>query len=118
MKNNLGELFKKWQDLNSKVAESFGQFEFESIKVIRKEQRKIEDSVYSELLKTAPDEIRKILPETCGDMEIGYEISKNTFYFLMEDPEQDESDKINILAITIDLNKKVNTIKNFQPNKD
>ena len=118
MKNNLGELFKKWQDLNSKVGESFGQFEFESIKVIRKEQRKIEDSVYSELLKTAPDEIRKILPKTCGDMEIGYEISKNTFYFLMEDPEQDESDKINILAITIDLNKKVNTIKNFQPNKD
>jgi len=118
MENNLGELFKKWKDLNSKVAESFGQFEFESIKVIRKEQRKIEDSVYSELLKTAPDEIRKILPKTCGDMEIGYEISNNTFYFLMEDPEQDESDKMNVLAITIDSNKNVNTFKNFQPNED
>lgn len=118
MKNNLGELFKKWKDLNSKVGESFGQFEFESIKAIRKEQRKIEDSVYSELLKTAPDEIRKILPETCGDMEIGYEISNNTFYFLMEDPEQDESDKLNVLAITIDSNKNVKSIKNFQPNED
>ena len=118
MENNLDILFKKWNDLNTQVGESFGQFEFESIKEVRKEQRKIEDLIYSILLEAAPNEIKKILPETCGDMEIGYEISNNTFYFLMEDPEQDESDNINVLAITIDSNKNVNTIKSFQPNED
>ncbi len=115
MEKNLGDLFQEWQNLNSQVADSLGEFEFASLKEARKKQSKIEDEIYSILLEIAPDDIKGILPKTCGEMEIGYEISKNIFYFLMEDPEHEEEEDLIILAITIDSNKNVITIKNFKP---
>ena len=78
---DLEELFQKWNDLNSKVGTSFGQFDFDSIKEIRKEQGKIEDSIYSVLVESAPDEIKKFLPEGCGELEIGFNVSEKKFYF-------------------------------------
>ena len=115
MEKNLGDLFQEWQNLNSQVADSLGEFEFSSLKEARKKQSKIEDEIYSILLENAPDDIKGILPKTCGEMEIGYEISKKIFYFLMEDPEHEVEEVLIILAITIDSNKNVKTIKNFQP---
>jgi len=110
---NLEEMFQKWNDLNLNVSVSMGSFDFDSIKEIRNEQRKIEDAIYSILLENAPDDIKKILPEDCGEFEIGYNVSDKIFYFLTYDPEEsDESDQI--MAITFDLNKNVNKIKNFQ----
>ena len=76
---DLGEIFKNWQELNEKVGASFGEFDFDTIKKIRKQQRTIEDQVYAILLESAPDNIKKILPEDCGDMEIGYNINENVF---------------------------------------
>ena len=63
MSENLAELFQEWQNLNNQVAESFGNFDFDSIKEIRKKQRVIEDSLFSIVLNNSPDEIKKILPE-------------------------------------------------------
>jgi len=109
------ELFQKWNDLNAQTGASLGSFDFESIKKIRIEQRKIEDIIYSILLENAPAEIKKILPEDCGEFEIGYNMTDKTFYFLMYDPEQeDDEESAEIIAITIDPNKEVNIIKNFK----
>lgn len=119
MEKNLVDLYQKWNELNTQFSESFLRYEFDSIRDVRDKQRKIEDLIYSILLENAPDDIKKILPETCDVMELGYEPSTNKFYFLMEDPEEvnDNNEEIKILAITIDSNKKINTIKNFQPNQ-
>jgi hypothetical protein len=67
-------------------------------------------------LNNAPADLKKFLPETCGEMEIGFEIEKQKFYFLMEDPEEDSEDdeEMIVLAITIDKNGKIDTIKNFE----
>ncbi len=110
------ELFQKWQDLNEKVGASFGQFDFETIKKIRKEQRAIEDQVYVLLLESAPENIKKYLPEDCGEMEIGYNFKDKVFYYLMADPDQEENDDapIIVLAITIDTNRKVEIIRDFK----
>jgi len=117
MEKSLTELFQEWQKLNNQVAESFGNFDFDSIKEIRKNQRIIEDSVFSILVNNAPDNIKKILPEDCGDMEVGYENENKKFYFVMIDPETeaDEEAEVTLIAINIDINKNVEMIKDFNP---
>jgi len=116
MSKSLAELFEEWQELNNQVAASFGNFDFDSIKEIRKKQRVIEDSIFMILLNNASDEIKKILPEDCGDMEVGYEFESKKFFFVMLDPEdEEEEEEVKLLAITIDTNKNVNTIENFNP---
>jgi len=112
--SSLSELFKEWNELNTKAGASMGQFDFSTIKEIRKEQSKHENSIYEVLKQHAPDEILKILPEECGDMEMGYETKGNIFYFVMLDPEFIESEETILLAITIDLKNKVDLIKNFE----
>ena len=115
----ISSLFEKWQALNDKVQESFGNFNFDAIKEIRKDQRDIEDSIYSILVDNAPENIKTILPEDCGDMEVGYEAEGKKFYFLMEDPEQDDKEgPMKVLAITIDLNKHVESIKDFKTEEE
>jgi len=113
---NIVNLFENWQILNNEVQESFGNFDFDVIKEIRKDQRELEDSIYSILLNNAPENIKSILPEDCGDMEVGFEGEGKKFYFLMEDPDQgdDPEAPMRILAITIDIDKKVESIKDFK----
>lgn len=112
--SSLSELFKEWNELNNKAGASMGQFDFSTIKEIRKEQSKLENSIFEVLKKHAPDEILKILPEECGEMEMGYETKGNIFYFVMLDPEFIEDEEIKLLAITIDLKNKVDLIKDFE----
>ena len=71
-------------------------------------------SIFEVLKKHAPDEILKILPEECGEMEMGYEINSSIFYFVMLDPEFIESEETILLAITIDLKNRVDLIKDFE----
>ncbi len=112
--SSLSELFKEWNELNNKAGASMGQFDFSTIKEIRKEQSKLENSIFEVLKKHAPDEILKILPEECGEMEMGYEIQSSIFYFVMLDPEFIEDEETNLLAVTIDLKNKVGIIKDFE----
>ena len=114
MQSNLNELFMEWQALNEKVAESFGQFDLSNVKELRKRQREIEDIVYEILIESAPNEIKEILPEECGDMEIGYKLDTNTFYYVMFDPDQEDDETTKLLAVTLDLNKNVNLIEDFK----
>ena len=58
---DIKNLFQKWNELNNDVANSMGIFDFSSIKSIRVKQGEIEDKIYSILLKSASDEIKKLL---------------------------------------------------------
>ncbi len=111
---SLEVLFQKWNDLNNMVGASLGQFNFDKIREVREKQCIIEDAIYEVLLENAPEDIKKILPEECNEMEIGHEADKNIFYFLMEDPEYEDSDELKVLAITFNLDKNVGTIKDFK----
>ena len=113
----IGDLFKKWNDLNSGVGSSMGTFDFESLRTVRAQQREIEDTIYAILLENAPDDLKKLLPEECGDFEMGYNLSDNLFYFLTYDPEEPE-DSAEIMAIVIDADKNVKKIKNFERNEE
>lgn len=110
----LKKLFNEWEEKNNAVGERFQEFDISSLKEIRIEQRKIEDQIYKILLKSAPPEIRKILPEDCGSMELGFEKREQKFYFLMEDPDQNNEEKLRILAITIDVSGTIESIKDFK----
>ena len=110
----LNDLFDKWNELNNKVGQSFGAFDFDSIREIRDEQRIVEDKIFEALLECAPADLKKILPDECGQMEIGYEKKKGKIFFLMEDPEYEDSDELKILAITFDKDRNINTIKDFK----
>jgi len=114
MEKNLSDLFQEWQELNKQVAEKFGEFNFDSIKEIRKRQRQIEDVTYSIILESAPDDVKKILPDDCGEMEIGFNVKDNEIYYVMLDPEYEESEETRLIAITIDSKKKVKVIKDFK----
>jgi len=114
MKEDIKELFQNWYNLNKQVEESFGQFEFSSIKEVREKQRKIEDSIYAILLENASEDIKNLLPADCGSLEIGYDMDNKIFYFVMLDPNYEESEETKLLAITINLNKKVNLIEDFK----
>jgi len=112
--SNLTELFQKWNDLNLKAGESMGQFDFTKIKEIRESQSKVENSIYEVLKNNASDDLLKILPEECGELEMGYNTKDKIFYFVMLDPEFEDSEETILLAITIDLNNKVGLLKDFK----
>ncbi len=111
---DIKELFKDWNDLNNQVGQSFQEFDFSTLREFRDKQREIEDSIYLILLNSAPPELKKILPDECGSMEIGFDTKKSIFYFLMEDPETIENEELQILAITIDSDKNIEVIKDFK----
>jgi len=110
---SLEGMFQEWNDLNKKAQESLGQFDFSKIKEIRKKQEKLEDSIFNILKDNAPDNIKKILPEV-GEMEVGFESEGNIFYFVMYDPEDEDDENPKLIAITLDANKKVDMIKDFE----
>jgi hypothetical protein len=113
-KPNLENLFQEWNDLNINTQKSLGDFDFAKIKEIRAKQKQLEDSIYEILKSNASAVIKKILPDDCGEMEVGFESEEKRFYFVMFDPEYEEEDEPKIIAITIDLNKAVNLIKDFK----
>jgi hypothetical protein len=113
-KTNLKEMFEEWNELNTKAQEFMGQFDFASIKKIRADQKRIEDTIFDILKKNAPEDIKNILPEDCGEMEVGYDIEGKTFYFVMVDPESESDEDIELNAITIDINKKISIIEDFE----
>ncbi|MBY9014360.1 MAG: hypothetical protein KGD68_01580 [Candidatus Lokiarchaeota archaeon] len=112
--SNLSELFQEWNELNINSGESMGQFDFSKVKEIRKSQSKIENSIYEILKNYVSDEILKILPEECGELEMGYNTKDEIFYFVMLDPEFEDEEEIKLLAIAIDVNNKVSLIKDFK----
>ncbi|MHA1885591.1 MAG: hypothetical protein ACW96S_11095 [Promethearchaeota archaeon] len=111
---NLEKLFQEWNELNTKAQKSLGEFDFAQIKEIRAKQKVAEDSIYEILKENASDEIKPLLGEDCGEMEVGYEKEENTFYFVTFDPEYEDSDEIKLIAITIDVKKSVSLIKDFK----
>lgn len=113
-KSNLKEMFQEWNELNSKAQESMGQFDFTNIKKIRKEQKKIEDTIYDILKDNAPEDIKKILPDDCGEMEVGYDTEGHTFYFVMIDADKSTEEEIQLNAITIDTNNKIGLVEDFE----
>ena len=110
----LNDLFQEWNELNIKAGESMGQFDFTKIKEIRESQSKVENSIYEVLKSHASDDLLKILPEECGELEMGYNIKDKIFYFVMLDPEFEDEEETILLAITIDLNNKVGLLKDFK----
>ena len=110
----LNDLFQEWNELNIKAGESMGQFDFTEIKEIRKSQSNVENSIYEVLKKYASDDLLKILPEECGELEMGYNTKDEIFYFVMLDPEFEDSEETKLLAVTIDVNNGVSTIKDFE----
>jgi len=112
--SSLSELFQEWNELNIKAGESMGQFDFSKIKEIRKDQSKVENSIYEILKKHASEDILKILPEGCGELEMGYNTKEEIFYFVMLDPEFEDEEEIKLLAIAIDVTNKVSLIKDFK----
>jgi len=113
-KPNLENLFQEWNELNTNTQKSLGEFDFTKIKEIRAKQNQSEDAIFETLKNNAPDDIKKILPDDCGEMEVGYELEENQFYFVMFDPEDEDEEEPKLIAITIDVNKKVNLIKDFK----
>ena len=110
----LNDLFQEWNELNIKAGESMGQFDFTKIKEIRISQSKVENSIYEILKNYASDDLLKILPEECGELEMGYNTNDKIFYFVMLDPEFEDSEETILLAVTIDIKNKVGLIKDFK----
>jgi DNA-directed RNA polymerase subunit F len=113
-KPNIKDLFTDWNELNLKAQEYLGQFDFANIKEIRAKQNVIENSVFKILKENAAEDIIKILPDDCGEMEVGFEMEENRFYFVMFDPKEEDEEEPKLLAITIDLNKSVEVIEDFK----
>ncbi|MHA2008378.1 MAG: hypothetical protein ACXABO_03955 [Promethearchaeota archaeon] len=113
-KPNLESLFQEWNELNKSTQASLGEFDFAKIKEIRAKQKEIEDAIYEILKENAPDNIAPLLPDDCGEMEVGYESEGKQFYFVMFDPEEEDEEAITLIAITIDSNKSINLIKDFK----
>lgn len=111
---NLNEIFLEWSELNSQAQESMGQFDFSKIKEIRVKQNKIEDKIFDILKEIAPENIQSMLPEDCGEMEVGYEIKSKIFYFVTVDEEGSTDEDIKLNAFTIDINKNVSLIEEFE----
>jgi len=111
---NLKDLFEKWNNYNKQVQELMASFDLATVKNVRKKQQEIEDTIYALLKKNAPDEYLKILPEDCGELEVGYDITNNEFYFVMIDPETENEENIKLIAFTIDIDKSVNVIEDFK----
>jgi hypothetical protein len=113
-KPKLEHLFENWNELNTSTQKSLGEFDFAKIKEIRAKQKQYEDSIYEIVKENASDDIKKLLPDDCGEMEVGFESEEKRFYFVMFDPEFEEEDEPKLIAITIDLNEKVSIIKDFK----
>ena len=111
---DLKKLFLEWNELNKKAEGFFGEFNFSKIKEIRKEQNILEDTIYSEVKKNAPEQTKKIIPDDVGELEIGYEVNRGIFYFVMIDPSLEDDEETRLIAITFDENKKVELINNFK----
>ena len=47
-------------------------------------------------------------------MEVGYDTEGNKFYFVMMDPETEEEEEIKLIAITIDVEKVISMIEDFE----
>jgi len=112
-KENLKEMFSEWNELNLKAQESMGQFDFVNIKKIRASQKTLEDAIYEVLKENAPENIAAIIPEDCGEMEVGFDTEGDKFYFVMMDPETIDEEELKLIAITIDIDKNISMIKNF-----
>ena len=112
--SSLSELFQEWNELNIKAGESMGQFDFSKIKEIRKDQSKVENSIYEILKNHASEDVLKILPEECGELEMGYNTKDQIFYFVMLDPEYEDDEETILLAVAIDVKNKVSVIKDFK----
>jgi hypothetical protein len=112
--SSLSELFQEWNELNIKAGESMGQFDFSKIKEIRKDQSKVENSIYEILKNHASEDVLKILPEECGELEMGYNTKDQIFYFVMLDPEFEDDEETILLAVAIDVKNKVSVIKDFK----
>ncbi|NHJ21271.1 MAG: hypothetical protein EAX91_10025 [Candidatus Lokiarchaeota archaeon] len=112
--SEISDLFKEWDELNTKAGESMGQFDFSKIKEIRKEQSNIENAIFEIVKKHASEDILNILPENCGELEMGYNASDEVFYFVMIDPEFEDEEEIKLLAVAIDVNNNVSLINDFK----
>jgi len=111
---NLNDIFLEWDELNSQAQEAMGQFDFSKIKEIRAKQNKIEDKIFDILKEHAPENIQPMLPQDCGDMEVGYETKGKIFYFVTVDEEASTDEDIKLDAFTIDINKRVSLIEDFE----
>jgi hypothetical protein len=113
-KIDLTKLFNEWNELNKKVESHFGALNFTKIKKIRNEQKILEDRIYNELSKFAPDPIKRTLPEDVGELEVGYDTANQIFYFVMVDPTLEDDEELRLLAITISTEYKIEIIENFK----
>lgn len=116
-KDKLQALFDQWDTLNNEVGQALQGLDFTTIKEIRKKQKKVEDAIYEILKQNAPANLKPLLPETPGEMEMGFEKKEQKFYFLMEDPEYADVEDIHVLAITIDSENNIDTIKDFDTDR-
>jgi len=112
--SNLKELFQEWNNLNIKANEFMGKFDFANIKEVRKEQGKIENSIFEILKENAPENIKALLPDDCGQMEMGFNQEEEIFYFVMIDEEKSTEEEIKLQAISINVNIKIELIENFE----
>ena len=112
-KPNINELFENWNKYNQEVQELMGNFDLANVKKIRKKQQEIEDKIYNILRKNAPKDYLEMLPEDCGELEVGYDTTNNEFYFVMIDPISEDNDNIKLIAFTINTEKVVNIIEDF-----
>ncbi len=115
---SMRKLFFEWNELNKKAEKFFGEFNFSKIKEIRREQNILEDKIYNEVKKNAPEQINKILPDDVGELEVGYEVNGSIFYFVMIDPSLEDDEETRLIAITFDENKKIELINNFKINEE
>ncbi len=111
---SLKELFQNWNELNDQANESMGKFDFLKIKEVRQKQSSIENAIFEILREKAPESIIEILPEDCGQMEMGFNNKKELFYFVMVDDELSTDDELKLQAISIDTLAKIELIKNFE----
>lgn len=112
-KANITELFENWNKYNQEVQELMGNFDLANVKKIRKKQQEIEDNIYNLLKKNVPKDYIEMLPEDCGELEVGYDTTNNEFYFVMIDPTSEDNDNIKLIAFTINTEELVNIIEDF-----
>jgi hypothetical protein len=111
---NLKELFEKWNTYNEEVQKLMTGLDLTNVKKIRKKQQEIEDIIYVLLRENAPNKYLELLPEDCGELEVGYDLTNNEFYFVMIDPETENDENIKLIAFSIDTDKSVNIIEDFK----
>ena len=112
--SNLKELFQEWNSLNEKANEFMGKFDFAKIKEVRKDQGKVENSIFEIVKASAPENIKTILPEECGQMEMGFNQKEEIFYFVMIDEEKSTEEEIKLKAISINIDNEISLIKDFE----